>query len=46
MNEAKKHIRRRYDAQLKQQILAQCAEQGASMARIALSHGINANVVN
>lgn len=45
MNEAKKNTRRRYDACLKQQILAQCAEPGASVARIALSHGINANVV-
>ncbi len=46
MNEAKKKTRRRYDAELKQQILAQCAEPGASVARIALSHGINANVVH
>ncbi len=46
MNEAKKNTRRRYDAELKQRILAQCAEPGASVARIALSHGINANVVH
>ena len=46
MNEAKKKTRRRYDAELKQQILAQCAEPGSSVARIALSHGINANVVH
>ena len=46
MNEAKKKTRRRYCAELKQQILAQCAEPGASVARIALSHGINANVVH
>jgi len=46
MNEAKKKTRRRYDAELKQQILAQCAEPGASVASIALSHGINANVVH
>lgn len=46
MNEAKKKTRRRYDACLKRQILAQCAEPGASVARIALSHGINANVVH
>ena len=46
MNEAKKHTRRRYDAELQQQILAQCAEPGASVASIALSHGINANVVH
>ena len=46
MNEAKKKTRRRYDAELKQQILAECAEPDASVARIALSHGINANVVH
>src|SRR3990167_10287455 len=46
MNEAKKKTRRRYGAELKQQILAQCAEPDASVAGIALSHGINANVVH
>lgn len=46
MNEPKKKTRRSYGADLKQQILAQCAEPGASVARIALSHGINANVVH
>lgn len=46
MNEAKKKTRRRHGAELKQQILAECAEPGASVAGIALSHGINANVVH
>ena len=46
MNEAKKKTRRRHSAELKQQIIAQCAEPGASVASIALSHGINANVVH
>ena len=46
MNEAKKKTCRRYGDDLKQQILAQCAEPGASVARIALPHGINANVVH
>lgn len=46
MNEAKKKTRRRYGAELKQQILTQCAERDASVASIALSHGINANVVH
>ena len=46
MNEAKKKTRRRYAAELKQQILNQCAEPGTSVASIALSHGINANVVH
>lgn len=46
MNESRKKTRRRYGAELKQQILAECAEPGASVAGIALSHGINANVVH
>ncbi len=46
MNEVKKKTRRRYGVELKQQILAQCAEPGASVASIALSYGINANVVH
>ena len=46
MNEAKKKTRRRYGAELKQQILAQCAEPGASVASVALSHCINANIVH
>ena len=46
MNEAKKRARRRYGAELKQQILAECALPEASVASVALSHGINANVVH
>ena len=46
MNEARKKTRRRHTAELKQQILVECAEPGASVAGIALSHGINANVVH
>lgn len=38
--------RRRHPAALKAQILADCAQPGASIARIALEHGINANVVH
>jgi len=37
---------RRHSAELKQQILAECAQPGASVASVALSHGINANVVH
>lgn len=46
MNQAKKKTRRRYHAELKQQILAECALPEASVASVALSHGINANVVH
>lgn len=46
MTEAQNKTRRRYSAELKQQILAECAQPGASVARVALAHGINANVVH
>ena len=38
--------RRRYSGELKAQILAECALAGASVAKVALSHGINANIVH
>ena len=46
MTEAQNKTRRRHSAELKQQILAECAQPGASVASVALSHGINANVVH
>ena len=46
MTEAMHKTRRRHSAELKQQILAECARPGASVASVALSHGINANVVH
>lgn len=38
--------RRRYSPALKEQILAECMAPGASVAKVALSHGINANIVH
>jgi transposase len=38
--------RRRYDAALKAQIVAECDEPGASVAKVAMAHGINANIVH
>jgi len=38
--------RRRYGAQFKAMVLAQCDEPGASVAQVAMSHGINDNVVH
>ena len=38
--------RRHYDDEFKQQVLAECGEPNASVARVALSHGINANLVH
>jgi transposase len=38
--------RRRHDDEFKQQVLAECDEPGASVAQVALTHGINANLVH
>ena len=46
MNEVKKNTRRRYSAELKNLILSECSQPGASVAGVALSHGINANIVH
>lgn len=37
--------RRSYPKPLKAQIVAQCSQPGVSVAGVALSHGINANLV-
>lgn len=46
MEDSKKITRRRHSRELKAQILAECAEPGASVASVALAHGINANIVH
>jgi transposase len=38
--------RRRYGEQLKAQVLCECEMPGASVAKVAMAHGINANVVH
>lgn len=38
--------RRRYGDELKMQVLAECDAPGASVAKVAMVHGINANVVH
>ena len=38
--------RRRYDAALKAQIVAESVQPGASVANVAMAHGINANIVH
>ncbi|WP_114472703.1 IS66-like element accessory protein TnpA [Pseudorhodoferax soli] len=38
--------RRRHDAGLKQSVLDECAAPGASVASVALAHGLNANLVH
>jgi transposase len=46
MEEAKGRPRRRHDGELKKAVLAECAEPGASVASVALRHGLNANLVH
>ncbi|MBI2750944.1 MAG: transposase, partial [Burkholderiales bacterium] len=38
-------IRRTHSPEFKAQVLAACARPGASVAAVALDHGLNANVV-
>ena len=46
MQDANRTPRRRHSADLKQQVLAECNELGASVAQVALTHGLNANLVH
>ena len=46
MTSEKTEQRRQYSAALKAQVVAECDELGASVAKVAMSHGINANVVH
>jgi transposase len=46
MQDTKRAARRRHDDELKQRVLAQCREPGASVAQVALAHGLNANLVH
>ena len=44
--ESKSVIRRRHGRDLKADVLAACNEPGASVAAIAMAHGLNANLVH
>ena len=46
MEQASGKGRRRHAEELKCQVLAECDRPGASVARVALSHGLNANLVH
>ena len=46
MEEAKHKTRRRHDRDLKDRVLSECDVPGASVAQIALNHGLNANLVH
>lgn len=41
-----KRARRRHDDELKAKVLSECAAPGASVAQVALAHGLNANLVH
>ena len=42
----KAETRRRYGRDFKAQVMAECDVPGASVAKVAMSHGINTNVVH
>ena len=46
MGEGKRVARRKHDAGLKARVVAQCSAPGASVARVALENGLNANLVH
>ncbi len=46
MQDSKPSSRRRHGADLKARVLAECAAPGASVAKVALAHGLNANLVH
>lgn len=46
MGSDKPATRRRYSAEVKAQVMAECDAPGASVAKVAMEHGINANVVH
>jgi transposase len=46
ITDSKKITRRRHAPDLKAKILRECDQPGASVASVAMSHGINANVVH
>lgn len=46
METEKSRKRRRYSRELKQQIIGECEAPGASVAKVAMSHGINAKIVH
>jgi transposase len=46
MAEQRVVLRRRHSAQFKVLVLEQCAVPGASVAKVAMSHGLNANIVH
>lgn len=46
MTTDKQRSRREHSAELKAQVLAECEVPGASVAKVAMAHGVNANLVH
>ena len=46
MEHSKRGSRRRHDDDLKAKVLSECSVPGASVAQVALVHGLNANLVH
>ena len=46
MQDADRTRRRRHSADLKQRVLTECSAPGASVAQVALTHSLNANLVH
>lgn len=46
MEVGQRKTRRRHGREFKAAVIAQCSEPGASIASVALAHGLNANLVH
>lgn len=46
MKDSKEVTRRRHSAELKAQVLSECEQPGVSVASVAMSYGINVNIVH
>ena len=46
MEDTKRTPRRQHSAEQKARVLAECSQQGVSVAKVALAHGLNANLVH
>ena len=46
MEDFKRGGRRRHGTELKAKVLAECGAPGASVAQVAMAHGLNANLVH
>jgi transposase len=46
MEDSKRRSRRRHGTDLKRRVLDECAAPGASVAEVAMAHGLNANLVH